>query len=537
MERKLYYNGTILTMEPELYAQAVLTEGPRIAAVGSLEDVQAVAAGALPIDLEGQTLMPAFIDAHSHFSGCANALLQCSVEQCGSFKQMVAAIAQFIRERRIKPGQWVLVRDFDEGAMEEAAHPDRSILDQASAEHPIVLQYRSGHVGVLNSMALQRFGIDEAAEAPEGGRIEMKDGSVTGYLEENAFIQILHRLPGPTLDEFAEAIRQVQTMYASYGITTVQEGMMVSDMIPMYQYLCRNHALWLDVTGYAAMDDAKEIFNTFKAHDGVYDCHFKLGGYKIFLDGSPQSRTAWVRTPYLDGSCGYPTQTLEAVTDSVRTAALHGRQILAHCNGDAAAAQYMEAISRVNCQLEADGKDGSPHGVRCVGELRPVLVHGQFLGTDQLAQVKALGVIPSFFVAHVYHWGDTHIKNLGLSRASLISPAASAGRAGLRYTFHQDSPVIRPDMAETLWCASNRRTRDGALLGPKERISVLDALKAVTCNSAYQYFEESVKGTLAPGKLADMIILRENPLDMPPERINTLEVMETIKEGQSVYRR
>ncbi|MEG2389226.1 MAG: amidohydrolase family protein, partial [Clostridia bacterium] len=200
-------------------------------------------------------------------------------------------------------------------------------------------------------------------------------------------------------------------------------------------------------------------------------------------------------------------------------------QILAHCNGDAAAAQYLNAVGQVAAE--------NPH----MKDLKPVMIHAQLLGRDQLAQMAALGMIPSFFVAHILHWGDIHEKNFGFDRAQFISPARSALDAGVTFTFHQDAPVIEPDMLETVSCAVNRRTKSGVLLGETERISPLEALRAVTINAAYQYGEEDRKGSIKPGKNADFVILSGNPLTVPPEEIGEINLLETIKNGNSVYRR
>ena len=244
-----------------------------------------------------------------------------------------------------------------------------------------------------------------------------------------------------------------------------------------------------------------------------------------FLDGSPQGRTAWLRSPY-EGEAdyrGYPTMTDSAVEDVLRRALALGVQPLAHCNGDRAVQQYLDAGARVE-------KD-SPR----LRDLRPVIIHAQLMGADQLPQAKALGFVPSFFVAHVYHWGDVHWNNFGPTRASAISPAGSALALGLPFTFHQDAPVIPPDMLETVWCAAERMTRSGRVLGPEQRIPVYDALRAVTANAAWQYFEEGSKGTLAPGKRADLVILDRDPLATPPERLREVQVLATVKGGQTIY--
>ena len=255
-----------------------------------------------------------------------------------------------------------------------------------------------------------------------------------------------------------------------------------------------------------------------------YDRHLKIGGCKIFLDGSPQGRTAWMTEPYENGDpsyCGYPVMSDAEVTDAAAVSANLGLQLLAHCNCDAAARQFLSCLAK-----SAD-----------IGKLRPVMIHAQFAGEGELDEMKRLGVMPSFFVAHVYHWGDEHIVNFGLHRASRISPAASALARGIKFTFHQDAPVIAPDMLETVWCAVNRVTEKGNLLGAEERISVYDALKAVTVNAAYQNFEENEKGTIEPGKAADLVILEDDPLSVAPQKIRYIRVSETVKGGESVYRR
>ena len=197
-------------------------------------------------------------------------------------------------------------------------------------------------------------------------------------------------------------------------------------------------------------------------------------------------------------------------------------QLLAHCNGDAAAAQFLRV-----CQKVED--EGLP-----LKSLRPVLIHGQLLGTDQLPAVRQLGIIPSFFAAHVYHWGDIHVKNFGLRRASHISPAASALAEGIPFTFHQDAPVIQPDMLETIWCSAVRLTKGGLKLDA-QAIPAAEALKAVTINAAYQYFEENEKGSIEPGKRADFVILDRNPLETDPMELRQIKILQTIKDGETVF--
>ena len=166
---------------------------------------------------------------------------------------------------------------------------------------------------------------------------------------------------------------------------------------------------------------------------------------------------------------------------------------------------------------------------------RPVMIHAQLVQKEQLERMKKLSMMPSFFLAHVYYWGDIHLENFGKKRAEKISPAGTAKALGLPFTFHQDSPVLMPDVFRTIWCGTKRMTKAGVLLAEDEKISVYDGLKAMTVYAAYQYGEEETKGTIQEGKTADFIILDRNPLEIPEEEVKDVKVLETIKEGKQIY--
>ncbi len=419
----------------------------------------------------------------------------------------------------------MLAQGYDHNQLAERTHPTLALLDQAAPHNPVAVQHSSGHMGVLNSLALAALHITPHTPDPEGGRIGRSDGALTGYLEENAFVQALQQVPMPDPQDLLDAFRRAQKNYAAHGISTVQEGMLAAQLIPLYQALLDSGALELDVVGYPGLADFDAAAAAFPRSLRQYDRRFKLGGLKMFLDGSPQGRTAWLRVPYQGEADyrGYPTMADEDVEAALRRALALGVQPLAHCNGDGAVQQYLDAGARV--------EQDSPQ----LRDLRPVIIHAQLMGVDQLPQAKALGFTPSFFVAHIYHWGDIHWKNFGPTRASAISPAGTALALGLPFTFHQDAPVIPPDMLETVWCAVNRATRSGRVLGPEERIPVYDALRAVTANAAWQYFEEDSKGTLAPGKRADLVMLDRDPLTAPTERLREIRVLATVKDGKTIY--
>lgn len=524
--KKLFYGGKILTMTDPLYAEAVLVENGMILAIGTEERLRGVAQDYEEVNLHGATLMPSFIDAHSHFFQVATSMLQVSINGAASIEEIASRIAEYISKNAIQPGQWVNVRDYDNNIMPDLKNPTLSQLDAFAPNNPLAIYHKSGHMGLMNSAALAQLGITAETPSPEGGRIEVIDGKLTGYLEENAFIESIKKIPLPGIDELAKAFVLAQEKYASYGITTIQDGMVVKEMLSMYQMLIQKNLLKLDVMLYLSLESYDSAVQML--HHMPPQTHVQVGGLKIFLDGSPQGRTAWMRQPYQgeDSSyCGYGTLTDEAVTAAFEQAAKLNTQLIGHCNGDMAAEQFLRCLE--------EAEKTYPQ----LKELRPVIIHGQLIGRDQLSRVHDLGAMISFFVAHVYHWGDVHLRNFGEERAAHISPTHSALESDVLFTFHQDAPVIDPDMLETVWCAVNRQTKNGVHLGEDEEISTLDALRAVTVNSAYQYFQEESKGTIAPGKQADFVVLEQDPLETEKTHLKDIRILKTYKNGECIFSR
>ena len=525
--RKLYFGGPIRTMEDEGPGpDAVLTEGGRIAALLTGEAAQEVT-DAQPVDLAGRALLPGFIDAHSHFSGYAASLLQIDLDGCRSAEEVAARIAAWIGDNRPPAGQWLTAGGYDHNDLPGGRHITRWQLDEAAPEHPLLVKHKSGHLGVFNSRGLAALGIDDQSPCPPGGVMGRRsDGRLDGYMEEAALLAQLPRIPGPAPEAYMAAVDKAQDRYFSYGITSAQEGAVQGNLPALYQQLVENRRLRLSVTGYADPGSMAALRQALPQCVGGFSGNFRIGGYKIFLDGSPQGRTAWMRQPYLGGGgtyTGYGMMTEDAVFDAVARACREGVQILAHCNGDMACEQFLRAVERAR----KAGLDPAA--------VRPVMVHAQLLGADQMARVRDLGVVPSFFVAHVWHWGDVHMANFGKTRAENISPAGLAQAMGIPYTFHQDAPVIQPDMMETVWCAVNRRTRSGRVLGPSQAVGTYDALRAVTIRAAYQYFDEKERGSIAPGKAADLVVLDRDPLTAPAGQLRDIRVCRTIKDGQTVF--
>jgi predicted amidohydrolase YtcJ len=201
-------------------------------------------------------------------------------------------------------------------------------------------------------------------------------------------------------------------------------------------------------------------------------------------------------------------------------------QILTHCNGDAASEQFLNAYEKALSESDNPNKE----------TLKPVMIHCQTVRNDQLDRMAAINMIPSIFVGHVYYWGDVHMKNFGPERGNHISPAKDAMDRGLVINFHQDAPITKPNMLHSVWCAVNRISRAGNVIGEDQKIGVYDALKAVTINAAYQYSEEDSKGSIKEGKRADLVVLDKSPLAVDQMEIKDIKVLETIKDGKRIYK-
>ncbi len=511
---KIYINGDFITLEND-DIEAILIENDKIIKTGSKDEVMKLAdTNTEIIDLNGNTLMPAFIDAHSHIFALAKSLMQISIDGLTSIEEIKNCLAEYKKENRTN--EWIIVNGYDNNILKNRQHITKNELDEIFPDTPVIIENKSRHNGVVNSKALEMLGITKTTANPEGGRIFYD----TGLLEENAFIDSLKKIPLPKMEEIINAFKEAQEIYASHGITMAQEGVITNDLAKIFKLLANNNEIFLDIVAYMDYKNMDEIKKEYSEYINKYKNKFKIGGIKIFLDGSPQAKTAWLREAYANEPeyYGYRIMKDEDVEEILEKAKESKLQILAHCNGDKAAEQYINAVNKVS-NLK-----------------RPVMIHAQLLGLDQLEDVKKYNIIPSFFISHIYYFGDIHIKNLGIKRAEHISPAGSSLKQDILFTFHQDTPVIEPNMFETIWCAVNRTTKEGKVLGEDEKISVLEAIKAVTINSAYQYGEEDVKGSLKAGKKADLIIVDRNPLNVDKNELRNIKILETIKDGKTIYK-
>lgn len=502
--KKLYYNCNIITMTNK-NADAMIVEDDKIIDLGSYDNLKNKINDADKLNLNGKTLMPGFIDCHSHLSSVALSLLQLNLENARSFIDIINSIKSYIKTENLQESDWIQCIGYDHNLLKEKRHPTRQLLDEHFKNYPIVIQHVTGHFGVMNTKALQILNKD--------------DQFLDGILYEKDFLDLIRLVPLPNIEKIHDAFKKAQKIYASYGITTAQEGLMVKEILPLYKSLIQNKILYLDVVGYVDIKDKDIIFSNMKDCDEKYFNHFKLKGYKIILDGSPQAQTAWMRKPYLnENNYGIHNYSHEEVKSFINEAIKNNKQLLTHANGDKAIDQFLSALEEF---IPADVK-----------KIHPVCIHAQFLQEDQIPIMKKYNVIPSFFIDHVYYYADIHIKNLGFERATQISPARSCINNNLIFTFHQDSPVVKPDMLHSIWCSVNRLTKDNVSLDQK--ITPYNALKAITINASYQY-QEPLKGSIEIGNIADFIILDNNPLTVNPQNIKDIKILATFKNGKCIY--
>ncbi len=536
---KIFTSNYVLTMASngpgKARPMAIAVNGERISWVG---DISQAAARTGPqtelIEFGDNAILPGFIDAHGHvsFSSLASNLANVASPPVGpvnNIADLQNTLRAYLAEREIPKGEWIVGMGYDDSLIAEKRHPDRDDLDAVSTDHPILLIHVSGHLIATNSAGLARGGYSAESINPPGGIIRRRKNSAepNGVLEETATGRLRQYMSAPDTDPLGSIERTLQD-YASYGITTAQDGAASAEVIRLLQAAAAAGKLPLDVVAYPLGQSDPEVVATTYTW-GEYDKRLKIAGIKLILDGSPQGKTAYLSKPYhvhppgQDADyAGYPTITPLETNRLVGAYLSKQIPIIAHANGDAAADMLIDAVARARPQHDH----------------RTVMIHAQTVREDQLTRMKTLAMIPSFFSAHTFYWGDWHRDSvLGEERASRISPTASTQQRGMVFTVHNDAPIVPPDMLRLLWATTNRQTRSGQILGPEQRISTYEALRAMTIYAAYQQFDENDKGSIEVGKLADLVVLSADPLSVDATELLDLSVKATFARGAEVYRR
>ena len=552
----LYTGGDIITMrgpQPEM-AEALAVKNGKIVFVGPLAEAKALVGPATTtIDLAGKTLLPGFIDTHGHFVYFGKNLVDADLFGCTDIPDLLTRMRK--QAERTPAGAWIVGFGYQPRQMKENRAPTIEELNGVAADRPVMIVDSSGHLGAGNSRVFDVAGITADTPNPEGGSFTRKTGgtSLAGPMEETALNAVRSKRP-PFTGELADAvITGAATLWARYGQTTAMEAGLGlgSDDIQVVVNAIDKNLLPIDL--YIAAKDST-VDDTLTAAYGVasaynpkpdgtleklraartdldkrYVNRVRLGGIKFWLDGSID--TAWFTKPYATnppgktgGYSGFrqiPDEVIDAAFDRFWPTEM---QIHMHMNGDAAADQALAAID----------KAVKKHGMR---DARPVFVHASWLRPDQIEKMKTCGAIPSFLPSGIVPGGDGVVKLWGPERAAGSMATRTFLRAGLPFTFSHDAPVSpQPWILALVDAGTNRQSASGQVIGPDERISPYDGLRAVTAMAAYQLKEEKTKGTLEAGKLADLVILEKNPLKVDPVTIKDIAVVETIKEGKTVYR-
>ncbi|NLX34186.1 MAG: amidohydrolase [Thermotogaceae bacterium] len=530
----LFINGTVVTVDEQMTeAQAVAVKGDRIIAVGTNEEiVKFITEDSEVINLKGKTLMPGFVEVHSHpfvkmVVESAMVDLRPAVGYTDGEK-----IMDMIEEAvaKAEPGEYLVFFGWDPLLQKGLKNPTKKELDAIAPNNPLFIWGNSVHIGFANSMAFELAGITKDTPDPVGamagtfGRDE--NGELDGRLDQGGPISMLIKnylleyFGGP--QQLAEAVYHGWLVNASDGVTTISDNVLEKDILTLYQ-LTERLQKTLRLRGYAV--DYKNIVIPDDSE------MIKMVGGKLFIDGSPWTGTISMREPYLvndtttgimDTPAGYmqePYVTRQELQDFIDDILIRGISAAIHAEGDLAIDWAMDAI-----EAGLQKYPTADHRIR--------LEHVPMIRDDQLERAKRLGVAVSFLMAHVRYWGDVIPTLVGEERGQRWCPVASAVKYDVSYSFHFDGPTSPNKPLESLQTAVTRETVNGRILGPEECISIDEAIRGYTINAAYQLFMDKEIGSIEVGKLADLIILSENPREVDPEKISEIEVLATYINGE-----
>ena len=539
----IFLGGPIVTVNAKNEeVEAVAVKDGKIVAVGTLAEINSKWSDPKTqvMNLNGRTLMPGFVEPHVHvvltsmveglWLDLSNFTLPYDTVETLSAKLRTAL-------KKVPPGGWLAGFGVDPSRTSPfMAELTLEVLDQVSKDVPIFIINQSGHIAYVNSKAYELAGVTNQTPNPPGGGLYVKDanGKLTGKLiEPPSYLPFQAKMPVPTQAELVEAMRQTTKRLATKGITTSAEitlgaNLGVENELGLFQYLMKDGGLPVRVRAYLYGSAIPQGFNALKPNDG--DAHLRFIGVKFIADGSTQGLTAALNEAYSypagtkdRGSLNYKTETF---FNMMKPYFDQGWQIAIHANGDSAVDQALENYSKLLDKVD------NPQTRR----LR--IEHFTITKPEQVMLTKKLGVVPGFTIGHVHYWGEPfHDHIVGAARANRIDPAASMKKEGVRFAFHSDTPVSPYGPLKYITQGVTRvwQSPTERVLGPDERISVDDAIRAVTIDAAYQLMSDHEVGSLEVGKLADFVVLEKNPRTTAPAQISEIKVLETWVGGKRQF--
>jgi hypothetical protein len=525
-------NGKLWTVndqQPE--AEAVAVRGNRIIAVGATKDIhKLIGPQTRVIDLQGRRVVPGFNDAHVHFFNGGAGLASVQLRDAKSPQEFANRIAAFAA--KIPPGRWILEGNWDHENWSPAKLPTRQLIDAVTLHNPVFVQRLDGHMALANSAALKLAGITKATPDPPGGLIVRDEaGEPTGVLKDAAMNAVQKVIPEPSAAEITEAVKAALRYAAENGVTSVQDMSASPDVLSVYQQLLARDELTVRIYGHQPLAHWQRLANAgIRAAFG--NDKLKIGGLKGFADGSLGSTTAWLFAPYLDtpNTSGLASDELvneAAMQERIVKADRAGLQLAIHAIGD-------KANHRILAMFAAAAKQ---NGAR---DRRFRIEHAQHLRAEEIKAFAAQKVIASMQPYHAIDDGRWAENRIGAERAKGTYAFRSLLDAGAILAFGSDWFVAPMEPLMGIYAAVTRRTLDGkrpAGWVPEQKITVAEAIRAFTLGSAYASFDETRKGSLEVGKLADFAVLSADILKINPVEIEKTRVVMTIFDGKVVYER
>lgn len=525
-----FINGKVYTVnENQLLAQAVVVQDSKIIFVGSDDDAKKIIdKNTDVVDLNGKLMLPGFNDNHVHFLTGGFYLLGIDLRPANSTSEFKQILKDYAKRY---PGKWITGGYWDHEKWEVKDLPSKEMIDEVVSDQPVFVERLDGHMGVANSYALKLAGITKETENPDGGLIvkDPKTGEPTGVLKDNAMEILTKHIPDATEEENYDALLAALNEAKRLGVTSIQD-MSYLDALTVYERAKNEGILTCRIFSRWAIADYKYLVKkNIKA--GYGDNLIRMGSLKGFADGSLGSSTAWFFEKYVQDTTTSGLA-MDIITDGsmkkwCMDADKNGLQICVHAIGDKANSYMLDLYAKI---IKENPK----------WDRRFRIEHAQHVRFDDIKRFAELGVIASVQPYHCIDDGVWAEKRIGPERLKYTYPFKSFLDAGVKLCFGTDWYVAPLNPLLGIYAAVTRRTLDGKNPDgwiPEQKITVEDAIKCYTLNSAYASFEEKIKGSIETGKLADLVVLSDDILSIDPVKIKDTEVIMTIFDGKIIYKK